>query len=255
MRALACSLAAAALAAWAAAANAGWSVSLDVEQFRWQEATSPTVTETGPRAGFSLEYEQLRPAGWQFAYRGQFRRGTVDYAGTFLFTGGAATARTEYIDLVNEAQAIYRFAGRPFELVGGIGWDVWQRNILPDQKENYSVLFLRLGATFDPRNTRGWLASGGLKVSFYAYENAHLDELGFNQNPPLEPKGKPSLYGQAGYRFSQQWSVIGYYDSYRFGESNGVTATRADSPGRTFVVFQPASSVDTLGLRLRYTFQ
>jgi hypothetical protein len=255
VRALARSLAAAALAAWAAAADAGWSASLDVEHFRWEEATSPTVTETGPRVGFSLEYEQLRPAGWQFAYRGQFRNGTVDYTGSFLFTGGAATARTEYTGLVNEAQGIYRFAGRPFELVAGLGWDYWERNILPDQKEHYSILFLRLGANVDTRNAQGWFAGGGLKLPFYVYEDAHLDELGFSHNPSLEPKGEPSLYAQAGYRFSRQWSLIGYYDSYRFGESNGVAATRADTPGTTFVVFQPASSVDTLGLRLRYTFQ
>ena len=67
MRRLACSLAAALTAAWSAAACAGWSASLDLESFRWEEATSPTVTEQGPRFGFSWEYEQLRPAGWQFA--------------------------------------------------------------------------------------------------------------------------------------------------------------------------------------------
>src|SRR6185295_11839924 len=79
-----------------ASAHAEWSVSLDAEAFKWQEQTEPTVKETGPRWGFSWEYEQLRPQGWQFAYRGQFRRGTVDYSGSFLFGGGPATARTEY---------------------------------------------------------------------------------------------------------------------------------------------------------------
>ena len=105
------SAAAAVLALWAAAANAGWSASLDLERFQWEEATSPPVTERGPRYGFSWEYERLRATGWQFAYRGQFRYGTVNYTGSFLFTGGAATARTEYKGIVNEAQGIYRFAG------------------------------------------------------------------------------------------------------------------------------------------------
>jgi hypothetical protein len=254
VRKLACSAAAAALAAWVPAANAGWSASLDFEHFRWEEATSPTVSETGPRFGLTLEYEQLRPAGWQFAYRGQFRNGTVDYNGSFLFTGGPATARTEYMGLVNEAQGIYRFAASPMELVSGIAWDYWERNILPDQKEHYSVFFLRLGMNFDPRSPRGWFAGGGVKLPFYVAEDAHLDEIGFQPNTRLEPKGEPSVYAQVGYRFSRQWSLIGYYDSYRFRESKPVTATRPDTPGTTFLVFQPASSVDTLGARLRFSF-
>jgi hypothetical protein len=254
VRKLICSLAAAVSAAGSPAACAGWSASLDAEHFRWEEATSPTVSESGPRYGLSLEYEQLRPAGWQFAYRGQLRNGTVDYTGTFLFTGGPATARTEYTGLVNEAQGIYRLASMPLELVSGIGWDYWERNILPDQKEHYSILFLRLGANVDTRNAQGWFGGAGLKLPFLVSEDAHLDELGFDRNPRLEPKGEPSFYAQAGYRFSRQWSFIGYYDSYRLGESKGVTTARADTPGTTFVVFQPASSVDTLGVRLRYSF-
>ena len=257
MRSSVRSTAAALLAGWAAAANAGWSASLDLERFRWQEDTDPKVTEVGPRLGFTLEYEQLRAAGWQFAYRGQFRYGTVDYTGSFLFTGGTATARVEYTGLVNEAQGIYRFPDSPFglELVGGLGWDYWQRNILPDQKEDYSVLFLRTGLNLDPRSPRGWFGGAGVKFPFYVSENAHLNELGFDQNPRLEPKGQASPYAQLGYRFGPQWSLIGYYDSYRFGESQTVPATSSTSPGTTFLIFQPASRVDTYGVRARYSFQ
>ena len=253
MKRLFCSAAAVLLALWAAAANAGWSASLDIERFRWEEATSPSVTEQGPRYGFSWEYEWLRPTGWQFAYRGQFRHGTVDYDGSFLFGGGATTARTEYNGVVNEAQGIYRFP-TGWELVGGLGWDYWRRNILPNQKEDYSLLFLRGGVNIDPRLASGWFGGGGLKFPFYVWENAHLDEIGFDQNPRLEPKGEVSVYAQVGYRFSRQWSVIGYYDSYRLGESNAVPATSASFPGTRFFIFQPASQVDTLGLRARYSF-
>lgn len=244
------------LLSWAAAANAGWSFSLDAESFKWEEATSPVVTEKGPRFGVSWEYEHLRPAGWQFAYRGQFRHGTVDYTGSFLFTGGAATARTEYNGVVNEAQGIYRFPDSPFglELVGGLGWDWWRRKILPDQKEDYSILFARVGFNMDQRSAQSWFGGAGVKFPFYVSEDAYLNELGFSQNPRLEPKGEPGLYAQVGYRFTRQWSLIGYYDSYRFGESPAIPATNASSPGTTFLIFQPASSVDTFGLRLRYTF-
>jgi hypothetical protein len=256
VRKLVCSLAAAAISLWAAAANAGWSASLDLERFKWEEATNPTVKEQGPRVGLTWEYEQLRAAGWRFAYRGQLRYGTVDYTGSFLFTGGTATARVEYTGLLNEVQGIYRFPGSPFglELVGGLGWDYWQRNILPGQKEDYSVLFLRTGLNVDPRSPRGWFGGAGVKFPFSVSEDAHLNDIGFDQNPRLEPQGEPSPYAQVGYRFSPQWSLIGYYDSYRFGESKAVPATNSAFPGTTFLVFQPSSRVDTLGLRARYSF-
>src|SRR4051812_33366636 len=256
VRGLLCGTALAA-ALWAGTASAEWSISVDVERFRWQEATSPSVTETGPRFGMTLEYEQLREAGWQFAYRGHFRHGTIDYSGSFLFDPNQkATARTEYNGLTNEVQGSYRFPGPlGFEVLAGLAWDLWQRNILPDQKEDYSVFFARVGVNFDPRSRHGFFAGVGMKLPFYVAENAYLNELGFNQNPTLEPKGQPSPYAQVGYRFSPQWSVIGYYDTYRFGESKAVPATHRDFPGTTFLIFQPASNIDTLGVRVRYSFR
>jgi hypothetical protein len=237
-------------------AHAGWSVSADLESFKWEESGTPSVTEKGARYGFGWGFTQERPAGWQFAYRGQFRRGTVNYTGAFLFTGQPTTARTRYTGLVNEAQGIYRF-DHPLgvELLGGLGFDYWERNILPDQREDYSVVFLRLGLNIDPRASRGWFGGGGLKLPFYVSENAHLDELGFDQNEKLQPKGQVSLYAQAGYRFTPRWSLIGYYDGYRFGESKPVRATSASSPGTQFLLFQPASTIDSFGLKLQYDFQ
>jgi hypothetical protein len=89
----------------------------------------------------------------------------------------------------------------------------------------------------------------------YAREDAHLRDAGFDQNPILRPGKDPSFYGQVGYRFSRRWSLLGYYDSYRFGRSNAVTATANRSfPGATFSVFQPQSRMDLLGLRLQFTF-
>lgn len=233
-------------------AHAGWSLSADLESFKWGEAGTPSVTEKGARYGLSWGFIQARPAGWQFAYRGQFRRGTVDYTGAFLFTGQPATARTRYTGLVNEAQGIYRFPQSPgVELVGGLGYDYWERSI-SDQREDYSVVFARLGLNVDPRASGGWFGGGGLKLPVRVSEDAHLDELGFDHNERLRPKGRVSLYAQAGYRFTPRWSLIGYYDGYRFGESNQVRATSA---GTQFLVFQPASNADSYGLRLEYSFQ
>jgi hypothetical protein len=244
------------LGALSTGAQAGWSVSADLEYFRWRESSDPLVTERGGRFGLGWEYLREQPVGWQFAYRGEFRRGEVKYEGALLFDPSqAVSARTRYTGLVNEVQAIYRLphALGP-ELVGGLGYDYWERNILPNQREEYSVVFLRLGLNLDPRETRRWFGGGGLKLPLYVSENAHFDEIGFDQNPHLEPEGRPSLYAQAGYRFAPNWSMIGYYDSYRFAESKPVAATSSAFPGTRLLFVQPASSVNRYGLKVKYSF-
>jgi hypothetical protein len=248
-------LAALALLLATSAAHAGWWISADAENFRWEEDSAPSVTEKGARYGLGWGYLYERPAGWQFAYRGEFRRGEINYTGAFLFTGAPTNARTRYTGLVNELQGIHRFA-QPLglEFVAGLGYDYWARNILPDQREEYSVVFARLGLSLDPRAPRGFFGGGGMKLPFYVNENAHLDQLGFDRNEPLHPKGQPSLYAQAGYRFTPRWSVIGYYDSYRFGESPTVRV-KSSSSGSTFLLFQPGSTINTYGLKLQYYFR
>ena len=86
------------------AAQAGWSVSGDVEHFKWRESTTPAVTETGPIFGLGVHWTQDRPAGWGFAYHGRLYFGSVDYDGSLLFTGEPVTGTTEYSGLRNEAQ-------------------------------------------------------------------------------------------------------------------------------------------------------
>jgi hypothetical protein len=256
-------LIAVALLLLSAGAQAGWSVSADVEAFRWAESGDPSVTETGPRYGLSWGYLGERDAGWQFAYRGQLRRGTINYEGAFLFTGQPTTARTRYTDLVNELQGIYRFPQSfGFELLGGLGFDYWERNILPGQLEDYSVVYLRLGVNFDPRENLGFFGGGGLKLPIYVREDAHLADLGATSNPYLEPKGELSVYAELGYRFSPRWSLIGYYDGYRFGESPAARVTSSDAtacapatPPCPLSFFQPASTVNSYGLRLQYNFR
>lgn len=260
MKRLACS-ALLGLAAASAPAAPGWWISTDVEHFRWEESGPPDITETGQRYGLSWGYLRERPAGWQFGYRGQFRRGRVDYNGAFLFSGQPTTARTQYTVFLNEGQAIYRFASRAVELVGGLGLDYWERKILPSQREDYYVVLSRLGLNYDPRASQGFFAGGGLKLPLYVREDAHLTDIGANQNPYLEPRGDVSVYGELGYRFTPRWSVIGYYDTYRFRESPAVRVTSSDAavcaprtPPCALSFFQPASTVQTYGLRLQYNF-
>ena len=237
------------------AAHAGWSISGDVEHFRWRESTTPSVTETGPLFGLGLQWTQDRPAGWGFRYQGRLYFGSVDYNGSLLFTGEPVTGTTDYSGFRNEAQAVYRVPGSPWggELVTGLGYDYWERELTSFQREDYRVLYLRLGAALDTRTPRSWYGAAGVKLPLWVDEDGHFPELGFAPNPHLEPQGRASFYAELGYRFSPPWSLSGYYESYRFGESNDVSVVERAS-GTPFRFFQPASSADMFGLRLRYSF-
>lgn len=254
----------AALAALAASAPAyaGWSITGDVERFRWAEDTDPRVTETGPMFGIGARFSLDRPAGWQLVWRGRLYVGSVDYDGAFLDTGAPASGTTEYTGLLNEAQAVYRLPGNAqgFELVSGLILDYWNRQLSRDQREEYWIGALRLGLQADRRESTGWFGGGGLKYPFYTREDAHLADIGFSSNPRLEPKGEASLYADLGYRFSRNISLAAYYDSYRFRESDptpritNAFISGCTPPGGCRLI-QPTSKVDSLGLRLQYRFQ
>ncbi len=243
------------LAAASTPAAAGWSVSADLERFRWAETTSPSVTETGPRLGLGLHWTQDRPAGWQFGYHGRLYFGSVNYQGAELLTDVPLTGTTDYSGMTNEGQAVYRIPGNAAgaEVVAGLGLDYWKRQLTSSQSEDYRVVYLRLGANLDRRNAVGWYGGGGVKLPLSVDEDVHFPDIGFQPNPHLKPQGELSFYAEVGYRFDQRLSLTGFYDSYRFGESDGVGVVEAAS-GTPFTFFQPKSSVDSLGLRLRYEF-
>ncbi len=250
-----------------AAAHAGWYADADVEHFRWAESTAPSVTETGPMFGIGGGYRWLRAAGWQFAWRGRLYFGSLDYNGAFLSTNQPASGTSEYAGLANEGQAIYRVPGdaNGMELVSGLVLDYWNRRLSAEQREQYWVASVRLGLNFDRREAKGWFGGGGFKYPFWTRQDAHLTKIGFNANPHLEPKGTLSVYADVGYRFTRRWSLAGYYDSYRFNESDatqrlinpsvqGCTGVAPDPAGGCRV-FQPQSKQDRFGLRLQYSFE
>ena len=239
------------LAAASAPAWAQWSVEGKIERFRWAESTQPGVTETGPRFGLGLGYTQNKTGGWMFAYRGEFYGGDVHYSGATLFGGTPVEGTTTYSGLLNELQGIYRSSGGGAQLVTGLGLDYWNRQLTSDQHEEWYVYYVRLGAEFGGRLSHGLFAGAGIKYPVYIYEDAHLDAIGFDSNPKLHPGRSPSFYADLGYRLGRRWTVLGYYDSYRFAESPQV---RTSAGGFNFAVFQPKSQVDTFGLRLQFHF-
>jgi hypothetical protein len=232
-------------------ARAEWSAFGELEHFRWKEDVSPRVTETGPMLGVGVRWRQERPAGLGFGFESRVYGGSVDYDGSLLFSGTPITGTTEYGGWRNELQAIYRFTGSPAELVLGAGYDYWNRQLTPDQHEEYNVGYVRFGVQVDQRAPRGWFGGGGIKYPFFVDENAHFPEIGFVPNTHLRPQGQGSVYAELGYRFDPRWSLAGYYESYRFGESDPVLVTDGAT---TEAFFQPRSSLDSFGVRLRYSF-
>jgi len=236
-------------------AFAQWSGTGGVEYFKWKESTVPSVTETGPRFAAGLNWNQRKDAGWLAAYRGKLYTGRVDYSGALLLTGAPVSGRTDYNGITNEIQAIYRAAGSTVDFVGGLGWDYWQRNLSASQKEDFNIVFLRLGADLNTRTKVGFYGGAGVKYPVYTRENAHLTDIGFDQNPDLKPGKDVSLYAQLGYRLNNRWDLIGYYDSYRFSQSDSVRVTAIRFfPGTNFSLIQPRSSMDAFGVKLQYTF-
>ena len=236
-------------------ASAEWSGSAGVEYFNWKESITPTVKETGPRVALGLNWTQNKEAGWLAAYRLKVYKGNVDYEGAFLFTGTPVSSRTHYFGYTNEIQGIYRTADRSFEFVSGLGWDSWQRNLSPQQEEDYDIYYVRLGININTRTKQGFFGGGGAKFPIYTTEDAHLQSIGADQNPRLHPGRDLSLYGELGYRINPKWDLIGYYDSFRFRQSNVVTVSaNAIAPGASFIVFQPQSRMDIVGLKIQYTF-
>ena len=227
-------------------------VSGGIEYLRWTEDTQPiSVRERGPLITASLAYTQRKDRGFLFAYRGKLYVGEVDYEGSLLFAPSVAiSGTTRYTGLANEAQLRYR-ASYGLDFFGSAGVDTWERRLSSDQKENYVIAFVRLGVETSTKR-QGWLFGAGIKYPVWTRENAHFDDLGFDQNPFLSPGRSISAFAQLGYRFQEHWALIGYMDSFRFTESDAVTVTRNGVPAGAFV--QPASDFYVFGVKLEYSF-
>ena len=214
------------LLASTAVARAELVLDAGVEYFDWQEDTTPSVQETGPMFAGGITLTQDKEQGFLVGYRGQIWGGQVTYNGAELFTGAPLTGTTQYTGLLNEGQLRYRVALRHdqrLDGVLGVGADLWRRQLSADQKEDWAVGYARLGVEITPQPGRpGWIGGAGVKYPFYTYENANLTDIGFDQNPTFTPGKDWSAYANVGYRIDAHWSLVGYYDSYRFSQSQTV---------------------------------
>jgi hypothetical protein len=241
----------------APAAHAQLAITGAVEYFQWIEDTSPIeVREQGPLFVLGLEYTQPKDKGWLFAYRGKLYAGTVEYDGAYLYDPSVpVSGDTSYFGVTNELQLRYRLAPQRsywLDLVGGAGYDFWEREFSDAQSEDWQVAYLKLGLALDANTDTGWTLGGGIKYPVWVDEDAHFDDLGYVDNPALEPLGRVSVYAYAGFRFTRHLTLIGYFDSYNFGDSDPVTVSTSSGSSDQF--YQPQSTQYNLGIGLQYRF-
>lgn len=237
---------------------------LGVEHFDWKEfdgSGSQLLKEFGPRLALNFNWTQDKKddKGLLFGYRGKLYGGTVRYNGA-TFGGTPVVTDTEYLGMSHEGQAIFRYdyARGKLDYAIGLGWDNWRRSIRNDalnldQIEDYNIYYLRLGASYDHPGKSGLHGGAGIKHTLHATEDAHLNDLGYRQNPTINPGKSLTAYAELGYRLSNtKWDLVGYYDSYTFSASDPVTTQT--SLGSNVQFYQPKSEMKLLGFKAVYSF-
>lgn len=241
-------------------AHAALSVGAGLEDYHWQETIDGaplSPTETGLRYAINLNWMQDGSHGLLFGYRGKLYAGRVHYDTYYQGTSTPVATTTRYSGVRHEGQLAYRTDAADYKLdyIGGLGLDTWQRSINNNgfnQIEDFLVIYLRGGINLGrPSHEAGFHGGGGLKYPVAIWEDAHLDSMGYDSNPILLPKPDISLYAELGYRINNRWDVIGYYDSWRFKQSDIVITS---SGGTLYGIYQPESSMDAYGLRVMYSF-
>ncbi|MDO8990331.1 MAG: hypothetical protein Q7U91_11945 [Sideroxyarcus sp.] len=249
----------------ASAASAAWDAGAGLEDYRWveyPEGIDGTPKEYGPRSALFVNWTQDGERGLLYAWRAKLYAGKVDYD-TFLLAAPhtPVSTQTEYSGAASEAQLLYRSNVGSYKLdqIGGLGLDVWRRAILNSggsQIEDFSILFLRAGLRLaKPGKQAGLHAELGIKYPVSTNEDAHLTSLGYTTNPAISPGRAASGYAEIGYRINPRFDVLGYYDSWRFKRSEDVRANKpGDLPGTYWLIHQPESKMDAVGIKLLVSF-
>jgi len=230
-------------------ARAELSIYADLQHYQWKEAGSPEVKISGwlPGIGVNWLYEHER--GWGSRYRGGIYGSSLKYESGSTFSG-----TIHYGGVVNELDALYRLPNASIlQFVAGAGVDYWERESsftgLGQQSQDWKVAFLRFGV--NAGSSRGWQAGAGVKFPVFTDVRAHLQEIGYDSSPRLNPDGNVSGYASLDYRLSSHWKAGGYYEGYRFAASPAVNVT---SQGVPVSIRTPQSKQDSFGVRLEYVF-
>lgn len=245
--------------------RAAWDIGGALEEYRWveyPEEINGNPRELGLRSALFVNWTEEGEQELLFAWRAKLYAGTVNYD-TYLMAPPhePVSTKTDYNGVASEGQMFYRYNLGTYKLdqIGGLGLDFWRRGIRSNggsQFEDYSILYARAGLRLSKsRVETGLHGELGVKFPVATNEDAHLDSMGYTSNPALSPKGAVSGYAEIGYRINPRFDVLGYYDSWRFGRSADVMVnTPADAPGTYWLIHQPKSDMDALGIKLLVSF-
>lgn len=244
-------------------AHAEWSAGIGPENYNWTEYPAGSALhpkESGLRSAVFVNWTQDRDTGFLFAWRAKIYSGRVKYDTAYIATGTPVSTHTKYSGAASELQLRYRIDAGALNVdyLAGMGADTWSRtveNIGFNQVEDYSILFMRAGVDLGPPEREAGFHGGfGLKYPVATNEDAHLDQLGAYNNPSLSPGSSVSAYAEFGYRINQLFDVVGYYDSWRFSQSDPVVvytpAGGLCGPTGACLIYQPESHMNTVGLKL-----
>jgi hypothetical protein len=231
-------------------ARAQLAVQAGVDYLDLREDTVPfEVQERGVLLDVGLRWSRTRERVFRWAYSGRLYWGRASYQGAFLDDPSVeASAVSQSSGTLHEGQLRFR-ASPAIDAAVGLAVDLWRRKLGSNQKEDFRLLWVRLGVEHDPSSER-WALGGGLKIPISVDENAHFTDFGFDQNPRLKPGKRLGGFARLSYRIDERRTVAAEWDGYRFGRSGGVTLTI--DGGEPAIAFQPAMRMDRIGVKLEH---
>jgi hypothetical protein len=231
-------------------ASAQLTVGLGARYFRWSEQTAPvSVHENGPLLAGTLSVVAPRAGTVGFGYHGEGGIGIADYKGSFLAAPGVvAHSTTVFGTMSHEAQMRVR-SSVGLEGVLAIGAIWWHRQLSATEQEDYQTIALSVSAErFRPRGLNG---GAGIRFPLSVREDAHFEELGFDTDPTLKPRGTVGFFGRLRYRFVPHLAATASFERFRLEKSKTVTLTVRGQPAA--IASQPETSLWTLGVGLEYS--
>jgi len=182
-------------------------------------------------------------------------------------------SQTEYRGGRTEAMLGYRLktlnSGLTLELIGGLGWDGWNRRIysayssngtyVSGIEETYNTFYGRLALGLSNLFKSRWHDQLiiGIKAPFNITEDINLTAVGYDNDLTLSPGNHISGFIYYQLEPHPENNKAGnpviriYYDGFRFDASKAKTVVRNGSP---IQVWQPETHIDVLGLQLGYRF-
>ena len=219
------------------------------------------LTEQGSRFVLLGGYD-WQGTHWQAAWRGRFGTGNVSYDGR-THTGQPLRTTTAWNSTTQELRlgtVPYRIGRLALGAQAGLGFMAARRSISNlargNQDEDFFMGVLRLG--IDARQGRLSMQAG-LLHPWAVRQDAHLQELGFAENPLLHPRPRPAFWLQAGWRLSSGNRIEIGYEGLRLEASPPVQVRALQSVGHCLAgslctVYQPDTRIDRLWLSLHHRF-